>query len=539
MHSGTIDQHGTQLCNFYPHVESLEDVQDIEENLISSYVQIQLGFEDGKSSTQTMQITELDRAQWLGMDKRCWFNPEVSKTKISRYLEKIVRSQLDSAPRKKIYQANGPGIFIIEGEPVFYTGFEVIRSPVSAAPHEIIMQQRGKKNLDIDTGLSEGEAVSGMFDLISLSSAPGRVILIYQILCLMRAAYVEAGKRPNFCIYLYGKTGTKKTTFSSFLTQVYDRGKGIASPPRLNASIPAAVEMMSDIAEDAIIFDDLYPAESNRIRKQQEETLVEITRIIGDGTVPARLRGKKVTFDSPKCGVIFTGEYVIGSGSDAARLLPIEMLPPDGERLKYFQDHPLLVSTFYYFFIRWFIANYKEIVELLKEWLCNYRKIDLGVHARLQETHFFMISAFAILMQYCVEKNFLSHVDAIRLHGSFRNLITELVRQQDRQVQQSGSGSLKVQDYWGSMRELYKSGQLSVASCIDQFDVEVHDGLLHKNRLYFRRDKLLRYFPGSAIEDLVNALDAQGVLEKGEKNRTKQLSGLNGMRFYVIPLDHF
>lgn len=535
MEHNIADQSGKQICNFRPNVVEIDEIHDAGGKVVSN-IQFRLEFEDGTSSMQTTQVAELDHVQWWNMDKRCWINPDVSRTKAQRYLEDAVRQQLSSAPKKEIYQLSEAGLFLIKGEAIFCTGREAIRSPASVESHVITVHQSKEQNLDIDIGISEEEAVSGIFDLISLSPDPGRVMLTYQILYLMRQAYVDAGAKPNFCIYLHGKTGTKKTTFSSLLTQVYNRGKGIESPTRLDVSISAAVKILTGISDDTVVLDDLCPAESNRIRGQQEETLIEITRFIGDGTVPVRVKGKELLKDSPKCGVIFTGEYVIGSGSDAARLLPVEMMPPDGARLKFFQDRPLLVSTFYYFYVKWFIANYKEIIILLKEWLNNYRKVNLGVHGRLQEMHFFLNSAFAMLMQYCVEKEVLSDSDAVRLHNSFCILILDLVRQQDGRVQRRKPESPKAQDYLGRIRELYKGGQLSLEDGVKQFDTSLHDGLVYRKRLYIRGEKLLAYFPDSTIEDLADALDAQGVLETGKNSRTKQISSLKGMRFYVIPL---
>ena len=527
---------GETLCNFVPQIISLDEIH-IENCKTVISIQMQLIFNDQTNSdTFTIEFTELSCVQWRNLDPRCWFNPNVSNAVIQRYLESAVRSGMDSAPQREVFQLNNTGVSVIDGKAVFCIGGKVVQPPSDIMSRKIITRQDIGKNLDIDINLSEGKAVSGIFDLVSLSPDPGRIILTYKILYLMRQAYIDAGAKPNFCIYLYGKTGTKKTTFSSFLTQMYNRRKGIESPPRLNASISAAVKILTEISDDTIVLDDLCPAESNQIRRQQEETLIEITRFIGDGTVPARVRGKELLSDSPKCGVIFTGEYIIGKGSDAARILPVEMMVPDGERLKFFQDHPLIVSTFYYFFIKWFIENYKNIVMLLKEWLINYRKVSLGVHDRLQEMHFFLNTAFAMLMQYGDDKNFLSHTDAIRLHSSFRNLLTRLVMQQDRRVQKKQTEASKVQNYLGHIRELYTSGQLTIASDTKQFDERQHDGLLHRNRLYLRGNRLLAYFPGLTIEDIADALDDQGALETGTKARTKQISSLNGMRFYVIPI---
>lgn len=530
---------GMRLCNFEPHVECIIEKEDVCKQKRESYVRVQLEFEDGCLGTVLdVPIAEVDKSQWWKRELRCCLEPNVPESKFRRYLSNAVKTALNNAPTKTIYQLSRTGLFKIKEEAIFCTGLEAVRPPASTISDEEVEFLRLKQHLDIDSKLSEAEAVSKMFDFISLCPNAGRVILVHKLIYLMYQAYVEAGKRPNVCVFLYGKTGTNKTTFSALLTQMYNRNSGIASPRRLNASIAAAVEIITEVFDDTVVFDDLFPAESNSICRQQEETFLEVTRYIADGTIPARMKGKNILEGSPRCGVVFTGEYIVGRGSDAVRLLPVGMTRPDSEELKYFQDHPLIISTFYYFFIRWMVENYSDIVALLKEWLCEYRKIDSGVHRRLQETDFFFSTAYALLIQYCCDKNFLTKEDAIRLFDSFRELLTALVQQQDEKVSQKTSRKVESRNYWESIRALYKNGKLSVADSIKSFDKDFNDGVIHNNSIYLRGEKLSRYFPKADISDIIDELVSQGVLEVGKRNCTKQISALRGLRFYVIPLEY-
>ena len=85
---------------------------------------------------------------------------------------------------------------------------------------------------------------------------------------------------------------------------------------------------------------------------------------------------------------------------------------------------------------------------------------------------------------------------------------------------------------------MYKNGTLDIARNKEQFDVEWHDGVIHRNSLYLRGDKITSYFSEVSIGDVIKSLNYQGVLETGKTNLTKQISALSGMRFYVIPLHH-
>jgi len=188
------------------------------------------------------------------------------------------------------------------------------------------------------------------------------------------------------------------------------------------------------LSDQVKVFDDLFPANSNQVRKKQEENLAEITRYIGDGTIPARIKGSNVRTGHPRCGVLFTGEYLIGEGSDAARLLPVEMTKPDTSALSRFQMRPLIISTFYHDFITWAINSYDAVVSYLKEWWEAYYNTDLNVHDRLRETHFFLNNAYVLMLTYCGEKNVLSKEEIAQLHGDFLDLLSKLVHEQQERV---------------------------------------------------------------------------------------------------------
>lgn len=533
----TKDMNGHPLCNFTLKVLSVDEVRVDGAGERIPRVKVRIDFEGKDTANQKIceiPLGEIDKTCWKNLNIRCRYHTEVSESKVERYLGSMIRDQIEKAPRRLVERLTYAGMHKLDSQLVFCTGKDVIQD--SSKAKRIIEIASRDENLDIDVELKECDAARGIIDLISLSSEAGRALLAYKLGHFLRVAYEEVGKIPRGCIYLYGKTGIQKTTFSSLLIQTYDRNSGIKSPSRLNASIPAAVNILLDNPNDVVVMDDLFPSDSNKKRSQQEEMLIEITRYIADGTVPARMRGKELSQESPKCGVIFTGEYLIGRGSDAARLLPVEMTKPDTKELRYFQEHPLIVSTFYRNYITWFIYHYDEICDTLKQLQETYENIAPRVHDRLREMYFFLGSSYFLFLQYLFELEILSESDARRLYRSFNELLTMLVEQQNERVMDNQSAKFEREDYLQRIRLLYKTNQMSIASAAETFDKELHDGLLHRNRLYLRGDRLSAYFPEATIEDVAGSLEAQGALETGRKGRTKQINRLNGMRFYVIKI---
>lgn len=539
MNMMTRDTQGApSFCNFDIHVISIDQIYmnaDCEPVL---KVKLSLELRDGNEKTpkvHSIPVEHIDDMHWKNLDMRCYYDPNVSEKKVERYLSYIVRQSLSSAPRRRVYHLSHAGMYLIEGKTVFCTGTKIIHNH-SFDSNILFEIDPMCQKLDADEKLSEEEAAAEFFRLLTLSPNAARIISAYKLGFFLRSAYERIGKIPKGCIYLHGQSGMQKTTYSSFLVQTYDRNSGIKSPSRLNASIPAAVNMLLDNPNDVVVMDDLFPADSKRIRGQQEETLIEITRYIADGTVPARMRGKELSQESPKCGVIFTGEKLIGRGSDAARLLPVEMEKPDTKELRYFQERPLIVSTFYRNYITWFIYNYDEICDILERLREKYENIAPCVHDRLREMYFFLGSSYFLFLQYLVEKKILPETDARRLYLAFDELLVMLVEQQNERVMGNQSAKSEQEDFLQRIRILYKMKQMSIADDVETFDKELHDGVFHRNKLYLRGERVPVYFPGSTIEDIADSLEAQGALETGKKGRTKQISRLKGMRFYVVIL---
>ena len=234
--------------------------------------------------------------------------------------------------------------------------------------------------------------------------------------------------------------------------------------------------------------------------------------------------------------MLFTGEYLIGSGSDAARLLPVEMTKPDTHSLAYFQKQPLIVSTFYSNFISWFIENYDETVSYLKAWLDEYRKTDLGVHDRLRETHFFLNTAYSLLLEYCRVKDVLSEEDVLRFHDSFLRLLNQLIHEQNERVFPTASIPPTQGNALERIKELFQKHQLSIADNKRQFSDEQHDGVLHRGCLCLRPQALARFFRSRDLGDVVRDLETAGALVKGLDGLTKKISATHGKHFYCIPL---
>jgi len=487
-----------------------------------------------------ISLKNLEKINWSDIDIRCLIYPEAKNAR--EHIANMIRISCNKTPAKKMTTIDRLGAHIIEGVHVFNAGDQLHWPDGLEYKPGVKWEPSPDTRLAIDDTLSEEDALVGMMRVTALSPEAGRILTTFNLSCVIREAFIQSGITPRFSVFLHGKTGSKKTTYATFQTQLYNRDVPLKSPPRLNSSIPAAVKVLYEKADCAQVLDDLYPAKDREIHKHQEKTFLEITRIVGDGVEPGRVRGNIVAKAPPRCGILFTGEFYTGSGSDASRLLPVEItVPINDDKLTACQNEPLVLSTFYYYFIRWYITNFHSICERLKEWIAVYRSTKTKVHARLQETQFLMEATYKLFLMYCVEKGFTSQDTAVEQYNSFYHQLRGIIVQQNIRVYQTKPAKANI-NYLALIRTMFHEGHFTVVRNVKDFEYKYHDGIVHKGYLYLRREGLMKKVhaiePTAVFEDVVEHLRHYGALRRGENSNSRQLHGCKrrGLRFYCIKL---
>lgn len=513
------------------------DVKDDDEIIPS--VKLLIHFHDGTSDKFIVPLEGLNKFDWEAFDERFLLSTKFTDSYAKRCLAYIIKVNLTNIPEEPAqYRISRNGTYIIEGVPVFYTGGELISPPGKMKPDVMLKQTFGR--LVSDPELSEQQAVAGMVKINNLTPEAGKLIFAHSLLNVIRHVYISIGLIPCCILFLLGDTGTQKTTYANFQTYLYNRDKPIPKPQRLNASISAAEAIISQNSDRTVILDDLFPT-TGATKRKQEETLEELVRIVGDNSGRARMKGDKVVVKNPRSGVIVTGEYLLNcTGSTAARLLPVKFITPiDWEKFDDCQREPLVLPTFYRYFITWYITEYFDIQDYLTKWLTESRSEKLGVHARLQETFFCLESTYRLFLNYCVEKGFTTLKNAEKEYTSFKSFLFELVKEQDGRVNQKNESENNTTDYLGLIRSMYKSKQFCLAKSKEKFNKEKHDGFEYGDCLCLRGENLLekinKLIPTAKKKDVICALLSQKALKVG-KNRSIQIIGTNGIRFYAIKL---
>jgi len=553
----TDDKAAKLVCNFQFEVLSVVDVLRIPEAKLTPHVKLKLCFSLTEYIVLAVPISELEKINWLEKDTRCILYLDVAPAKAQRYIANKIREKLPGGRTEILYKLCKVGLHIINGEPVFCTGGAVIRPPHADTNRLVIEPDEIRYTLDTNPDITEVDAIADMYELLNLFPDIGRVLLAYNLMCLMRELYAFAWEPPQFCLFVYGESDAKKTTLCTFMSQLYNRNRGREHPLRFDSTLASLVRDIYLKSDCAIIFDDLCPLSSLASQRKQENTLEDVVRIIGDGVQPGRvnLADPDMERPPPKVGMVFTGEYLFtGNLSTAVRMLPIEISIPSDETLQkmavFRQEKSLSISSLYYNFIQWIITNYDWVRDSLKEWWTAYSTfasdiIGMNVHSRLRQAHYNLSTAYTMFLEYCTEKGFITEGEAMELYQSFLHLLTDLVQAQQARADQSKPKSAHTPntmlDPLAHIRKLHSDGAIRLAPSAKEFDEAQHDGVIHLNRLYIYGERFRNYIAsaGANLDKALDSLDARGALVRLDNDRTVQLVTGNGKRrCYAIFMTH-
>lgn len=535
------DDKGKGICNFLPTLLGKADIIDGDKT-IDVLLEVQLSFGDGTHSECEVKLSECDKADWAKLDRRCILNPQYLKA--NEYIGMIVRSEMEKVlSSEKKFHLNSLGIHRAEGEVVFCAGDRVItRFPDNESNLKFDIAELPFR-MDIDPNIDSKGVFSGMQELISLSPKVGRVLVAYVISGIIRAAFKEAGFTPCAVLVVVGKSGFLKSHYVPHMTQLYNRTDEIKAVTRFNSTQRFVEDILYDYCECTAVIDDLHSAESKSIKKRNEETAEEIIRRISDDTGRGHKEGNELVQKGFRGNAVFIGEYMVGKESTIPRALVVELTErPDGAVLdKYQRKCPLVVSTFYYFFIRWYVCHFDDICNEIDNRLTELRKTkaDSGIHGRLSDTKFYLQISYMFFLEFCRESGFIPEEDAVDEYSYFCSQLDTLISAQ--QARFESSNKERTVDYINLIRELYKHGKFCVAKKKEDFNPDKHGGVVCYDCLCLRGKyldrKLKNINANLRLEDCIRELRAQNVLKVVENKNTVQISGTGGKRFYAIKLD--
>ncbi|MCM1500484.1 MAG: hypothetical protein NC124_18640 [Clostridium sp.] len=533
------DEKDRPICNFLPKV--VRKITSEGATGITDFVVMKICFENFESSEMTVALSALHQVNWQALDPRCVFYPNCRKSK--RYLEAKVRVQLAQAPTENCFAVEHLGLNRVAGLNFFVAGERVITCSSNSGDLPKLQLMNTRLRLDIDTKLTAAESFKGLKELMNLSPEIGRVLVAHAISGMLKSAFADAGFTPCTVLVIVGKSGMLKSHYVPQLVQLYNRGDEIKAVTRFNSSPRFIEEILSEYSECMAVIDDLHSAASRSIKRRNEATAEEIIRRISDDMGRGYKMGKSLVQEKFRGNAIFIGEYVFGEESTIPRALIAEITKrPDGKILDMYQrQQPLLVSTFYYFFLQWYVDHFDEICDEICKRLTTFREtiFDSEIHGRLCDTRFYLQISYMIFLEFCKESGFLSKEECQDEYNSFYSEVTKMIRKQQDRFENRGDA--REVDYLKLIRKFYKHGMFCIAGGKEEYKPDKHDGIIYYDCLCLRGKCLERRLKKEGIyfnlEECVNYLLKHDALKCVGQKHTVQINGTGGKRFYAIKLD--
>lgn len=222
----------------------------------------------------------------------------------------------------------------------------------------------------------------------------------------MFSLFEQAGFAPRFVTYLYGSSGSLKTSVSKvFFKILKDSFNDI--PANFNDTMTALEIKMGSTNDEVLLVDDYRPSAMRTESVRMNGNFERLVRFYGDGIGKGRGNaqlGLRSEF-RPHSMCAVTGEYLHGTASSLLRLLIIHVgrKTYDKALLKFYQDNPTVFTTHIKYLTDYIAEKYGEIVQYIQMKFPVYREffsLSLTESRLIDAAVCMRITADIVLEQY-------------------------------------------------------------------------------------------------------------------------------------------
>ena len=197
---------------------------------------------------------------------------------------------------------------------------------------------------------------------------------------------------PVFVVWLYGRTGSLKSTLASLVMNHFGPDFDEFHFPASFLDTTGRLEQKAFLAKDAVlVVDDYAPQRENRSAQEYKRTASYLVRAAGNRAGRGRLTREIKARPSytPRGLLMVTGEDLPETESLVARLFIVEFTSGcvDMQRLSEMQAHRQLYSHAMCGYLGWLKEHWKAYVDILPKRFLHYRKEASvsGAHLRLPD----------------------------------------------------------------------------------------------------------------------------------------------------------
>ncbi|KAB2459151.1 hypothetical protein F8160_00565 [Bacillus sp. CH126_4D] len=355
---------------------------------------------------------------------------------------------------------------------------------------------------------------------------------------------------PKFTLWIYGETGSRKTTLANLFFNVFNQQLPPEIPANFKDTKTALEIKMFEYKDCVLLVDDYHPTDKLSEKKDMEDKAEFILRMYGDRIKKSRsninLTKQREFMTRGLCAI--TAEDAISIQSNMARCisLPIDKDCVDLGKLTKFQKMPLMLPTAIHNFISWltdYINKEKCLPNLdLDAFREKYRNAD--IHFRLIDSVWSLKYAYYLYLKYGVAIGKIEIEEAEERLEIAENIFISIIKSQYLEMKTENPLNM----YLNTIQELIisnkmplrKLGKESGSQQYGWYDDDYYyliPGMTYNNVLTFW-EKRNKVFP-LTIKKLHDRLYQMGLIEIDESSNRKcpKVTVVKGERIRVLKIN--
>lgn len=247
----------------------------------------------------------------------------------------------------------------------------------------------------------------------------------------------EGNRTPNFVLWVYGLTGSRKTSASlAFLNHFGNFSSNI--PPASFKDTANAIELKAHTLKDSLLLiDDYHPNIDGSDARKLASTAERILRMYGDRVGRSRMRADTTLNKTykPRGMAIVTGEDLPKGASSTARYIGVEIKREDINLdilSKLQKEHKKLAEAMA-IYIDWISKNVELVQSFIDEKFdelkVKYKKET--THGRINDAVIWLSISFELLLTFLYEYMFICDDEIEELRLSNEQVIKNILKNQE------------------------------------------------------------------------------------------------------------
>ena len=301
---------------------------------------------------------------------------------------------------------------------------------------------------------------------------------------------------PNFSGYIYGETGTFKTTLAMLLLSHMGDFVSINTLPNFSDTANNIEKRAFVLKDNLMVLDDYHPS-SQRYDAQSKENIAQrIIRAFSNRTGRGRLNpdGTDKGHYEPRGMLLITGEEFVTLQSTQSRTMVVEIHKGDIEKskLKLLQEKSCLLPHAMTSYILWIKENYEDIKKRFTQRFSELRDSAFNetVHGKLPEQVAFLTFSLEVVTSWLCDKGMVTIDKAEKIVDGGKRIFTKSVSAQTQRIKNEDP-VYKFQDI---LQTLITQEKVRLEDKNNKTDKTEEGWIKHYEFLGGRESELIGYF---------------------------------------------